>query len=95
MAEFLMNRSDWIFKDGKRIYDKCNLLSLCGPATPKPVFWQTVKTQMKCCISSDVALFGQTKSIDRERNTILFWNLLPVTPQYIQWTILALLYEVL
>ena len=74
MAEFLMNRSVWVFKDGKRIYDKCNLLSLCGPDTPKRVFWQTVKTKMKCCISSDVALFGQTKSIDRERNKYYFGN---------------------
>ena len=24
--------------------------ALCGPETPKCVLWQTVRTQMKCCI---------------------------------------------
>ena len=27
-----------------------NILTLCGPETPKWVLWQTVKNQMKCLI---------------------------------------------
>ena len=52
-------------------------LNHCRPETPKPVLWQTVKTQMKCAlcgISSGSALFAETKSILRERNTIVFGN---------------------
>ena len=39
---------------------------------PERILWQTVKTQMKCCISSGLALFANTKSIFRERNIIFF-----------------------
>ena len=42
--------------------------------TPKRIHFQTVKTQMKCGISSGSrsALFAQTELIFRETNTIYF-----------------------
>ena len=47
-------------------------------------------------VSSGSALFTKTKSIFRERNNLkIFLNLLPVTPQYMQWTILTSLYKAL
>ena len=36
-------------------------LSLCKLKTPKPVLWQTVKTQMKCILSGS-ALFAKIKT---------------------------------
>ena len=47
-------------------------VTLCGLETDKRVFLQTVKTQMKCRISSESALFVKTKSIVVNRNTIVF-----------------------
>ena len=60
-------------EEKNHILNKNNsILTLCGPETPKQVLWQTVKTQMKCClssISSRFALFADAKSIFREKNT--------------------------
>ena len=69
--------------------------NICTLKTNKQGLLQTVKNQMKwaeCSISSGSALFADTKLIFRERNTIFFWKLKPVTPAYIQWSILSLLY---
>ena len=71
-------------------------VNLCRPEAPEQVLWQTAKTQIKCRImlhSSGSALFSKTKTIFRERNTNFFLKLQPVTPQYIQWIILTLLYS--
>ena len=46
---------------------------------PERILWQTVKTQMKCCISSGLALFAKTKSIFRERN-IIFLKIITCYP---------------
>ena len=42
------------------------LRNLCILKTPKRVLWQTVKTQMKCGISSESALFAMIKMIFRD-----------------------------
>ena len=51
------------------------------------------------CVAFHQGLHGlprQNRSSDRERNTIFSLKLHPLTPQYIQWTILKLiLYEAL
>ena len=58
--------------------------------TPKGILSQTVKTQMKCCISSGSALFVKVKKIFRQKNTIILENYYPDTPKYVQWTISSL-----
>ena len=53
---------------------------------------------MKCGISSGSALFAETKTVFRERNSVLeiiTLNSPPPPPKYMQWTILTLLYQTL
>ena len=55
---------------------------------PKLKLWHTVKT-LYGSISSVSVLVAKTKLIFRERSIIFLGKILPVTPQYIQWTILT------
>ena len=71
----------------------------CEQETPKRVLWQTVKTQMKCRIMWHfirVCTVCSDKINLQRRNAIfLFWKLQSVTTQYVQLTILTLLYVAL
>ena len=63
--------------------------------TPKCVLWQTVKTQMKCCIMQHfivVYTVCKGKTILAEWDSILFGNY-NLWPQYIQWTIPSVLHQ--
>ena len=74
------------------------VLNSLEPETPQAGLRQTVKTQMKCRImrhSIRVCTVCQDKSIVKERKAIFFWKSLPVTPKYVQFSILTSLYQTL
>ena len=49
--------------------------------TPKRVLWQTVKTKMKCSISSGSTLFAMIKKNLQGPKYIIHLKILPVTPK--------------
>ena len=54
--------------------DTLFILTLCIPETPKQVLLQTVKTQMKCSISSGSTLIVKVKNLQTKVYNI-FWKL--------------------
>ena len=70
-------------------------LTLCILVTPKCVLWQTVKTQMKCCIMQHfirVYTVCYDKNNLQQKKYIFYLGIIvPDLSIYIQWTIPSLL----